>query len=405
MTLLNRRVSETFCRLDAAVADALSRLPTNIEETLRLRVDESWLRARGIDYTVNTWTNEDTRARYLRRVFSYARRLLLTPRMRRMRQTLRWINAQDPCYAIHRFVDLAGRGAAELAELDRAFDVLPRSKLLRFVDLCSAPGGFVDYIGLRKKWSSVGVCVTQSEDRGGSKMCESLRLPTLAPVPLLRCDVRECSTLASARPSKHAPVRTPRFVSLVLADGPSHAEVIRGEWRIARSVLQRGGTFLLKSSWWCRDVRILTTICEIVRHFASASVAQPRQTRCGSGQRYLLLRSFNGCTGTSRCAACAAKSNLCTTADRRLRTLTRDFGRECALLLHAEGALVWQRHSLLHALARHDREAAVGLAVNGVKRAADADLRLQLRERYIRETLRLPRRYVVSTSTSPGSSA
>lgn len=221
------------------------------------------------------------------------------------------IDAVNGYMCVERYADLLNRSAVKLAEIDREHRLFETGRMLLFADVCCAPGGFLDYACLRKRWSMRGYGITLSTRDGGLPMAVGNIRATLEPeTPVYFLDI-----------TRDTAGRLPR-VDLVLADGAttdsnvrqtfrSTLRLLTAEWRIAKTILRRGGTLLIKTFNWydvgkddtCDDYTLLsveTLLGDMIPRFESWTVSKPPHSRRTNDERYILLRNFAGRVGEQR---------------------------------------------------------------------------------------------------------
>lgn len=231
----------------------------------------------------------------------------------------------------HKQTNVLNRATVKLAEIDMIAShgtLLSTGRVLRFADLCSAPGEFLDYLFLRKKWSCSGYGITLPHRNGGLKL--KVRRRASIAIPIVQVDVvslartmedknirskrRRCSQVEQIEPALNKMLPHSNFVrrktnnvDLVLADGVTlnrqtsarMIDLLTSEWTIAKIVLNARGTFVVKTFNWMDDAnenRTLDMLLTAAQSFSSFVVAKPLHFSALNDERYVVFKSYRRST-------------------------------------------------------------------------------------------------------------
>ena len=210
------------------------------------------------------------------------------------------------------------RAAVKLAEIDARLgltELLPldtsdAGTSFHFVDLCSGPGGFSEYLYWReeqrraaRRWRRrpCGWGVTL-RGRHGAPDFDLRHLPRdFRPVygpadgDLMHEGVAEALRAEVA-------LRAPEGVQLVTADGGAEVSdfndqeremlpLLRRQAEVARAVLAPGGAMLLKV-FDTFEPATVEALCSAAEHFESVEAVKPVSSRPANSERYVVLRGF-----------------------------------------------------------------------------------------------------------------
>lgn len=154
-----------------------------------------------------------------------------------------YINEENRFLNANQYAKVLNRLSIKLAEMDKCKQILKSDKILNFADVCCAPGGFLDYNALKKKFSARGYGITLPKKQGGLLFnAQRVRICALDVTPIFFSDVL---TESSKFPK----------VNLVMADGAdtttqiqhSNFSIIKEEISLCNNILAQNGSFLLKT--------------------------------------------------------------------------------------------------------------------------------------------------------------
>lgn len=196
--------------------------------------------------------------------------------------------------------DVVNRSAVKLAEMDETLRIIPRGRTFDYLDIGSAPGGFIDYVNLRKQWSSNGCGLTLPIDEGGLSLNERTRIGDTTIVLFANILRHGATTLKLPRVDVALADCSYTDASLKLPreeDGPLlrlDARLLSAECDHATRALRSKGCLLIKTFAWFDDsgdtVKILLATCSL---FESLHVYKPPHSRAGNDERYLFMNGYD----------------------------------------------------------------------------------------------------------------
>lgn len=195
-------------------------------------------------------------------------------------------------------VDVLNRGTIKLCEIDKRYGLFSDRKNLRFIDVCSAPGGFIDYILLRKKYSSEGYGISLPVAKKGLKY--DIKRTAYNSVYLCYYDILD---LFNSKCKSHVFFRKIPKADLVLADGAdvnariqnttNLRNVISAEILIIKRCCKKNGNALLKLFDITDNEESIDQLVDLIEHFKDFYFFKPPHSRPTNAERYLILKGYS----------------------------------------------------------------------------------------------------------------
>lgn len=197
-----------------------------------------------------------------------------------------------------KITDVLNRGTVKLCEIDSKFDLLCDKKILRFVDICSAPGGFIDYILIRKKYSAEGYGISLPVSDGG--IVYALRREPYFSIHLCYANILDYCDKKTATSDFFKKV--PK-VDLILADGADVSTSIQNtrnlykllvtEIVLIKKCCKKNGRALLKLFDITTNDELMESLIDLLQHFEYFHFYKPPHSRATNAERYLILKNFS----------------------------------------------------------------------------------------------------------------
>lgn len=192
------------------------------------------------------------------------------------------------------YFDILNRSSLKLAEIDRKFKIIPKNKNFKFFDLCSAPGGFLDYLILRKKNSLKGYALSKHYNEGGIKYSDNIRKCnniTKEYRDILKYEKDSCCYKKFVK------------VDLILADGADITtdiqnsrlldRLIEAECKIILKIARKRTNVILKTFDFCISDSTAKNLINLINYFDSVTFFKPKFSRSGNAERYIILQNYN----------------------------------------------------------------------------------------------------------------
>lgn len=188
---------------------------------------------------------------------------------------------------------IINRSVVKLAEINITFSLISKDRSIRFLDLCSAPGGFLDYMTIIKKYSSQGVAISLPVEDGGIPFSNLIRENTN--IRREYCDIHKEICLNKI-------LNNEKF-DLILADGACVNnnilqeksiivdKLIEREIKIMKKHIKKNGNFILKI--FEINNNIINIILENVIFFKKLFIYKPISSKATNDEKYLIFMNYN----------------------------------------------------------------------------------------------------------------